>query len=158
MKLSEWLAWRIEQDILWATEASRSEKAFAEDGVHWQWVNPETDQPLVLNPMVSKFIGGNEDVFRVSLRSVEEWPAEHVEGTLPQFSLYGVEEVPVSVGGHIVRHDPARVLADLRGRLKTIRRCVEAQGSGSLAKRAFANDVLRDMAEAYPDQPDNLHD
>lgn len=157
MKLTDWLTWRIEQDILWATEASRRDSdSFAKDGAHWQWIDPETDEVVELKPMLTEYVGG-PDVLRVSLRSMEHWPTERC-GPLPQFALHAAEEVPTAVGGHIVRHDPARVLADLRGRLKTVQRCVEAQRSGSPDRKAFASEILRDMVEAYPDQPDDLHD
>lgn len=105
---------RLDEDALWATEASRrNDLPVAPGGVHWQWVDPDTDTVIAPSPELDDVVGG--DHFRVSLRSRENWPTEWA-GRLPQFAIPMAEEVPAAVGGHIVRHDPARVLAEVEAK------------------------------------------
>lgn len=101
---------RLDEDELWATEASRREGEQAHhSGVHWNWVSRDTDQEITPDPSREANVG-DEAGEAVSLRSREKWPG--AVGELPQFALYA-DEVNSAVGGHIIRHDPARVLADV---------------------------------------------
>lgn len=108
--LVQFLRSRLDEDAAWATEASRrDEGAPVPGGAHWQWEDGETDE--VITPDLSAKGPLDEDV-ALSLRSRETWPTGSV-GELPQFAIHAAEDVPVAVGGHIVRHDPARVLAEV---------------------------------------------
>ena len=108
-ELITFLRARHSEDELWATEASRrGDGPPAPGGVHWQWVDPDNDQVLEVDP-------GLDDLpCDPSLRSRETWPTNTGVGDLPQFAIYQTEEVPAAVAGHILRHDPARVLRDVR--------------------------------------------
>lgn len=146
--LITWLLAQIDDDLLWATEASRRDdgESFA-TGVHWQWEAPD-DQVVEAQPGLYEFVGG-PDGFTVSLRSREVWPTQHV-GELPQFAVSRAEEVPSAVGGHIVRHDPARVIRDLAARRRSVLMCQE-----NLALKVV-DAFLRDMAATYAERPGYL--
>lgn len=82
-------------------------------GEHWEWVrsghyDPLIDQPVDLDAEdpVDEFIANGSPV---SLRSVEEYPTEHV-GPLPHFVVNGEGETARAPARHIVLHDPASVL------------------------------------------------
>jgi len=155
-----WLLRQIDDDLAWAQEASRR-KAGGEamlEGVHWQWINPDNDTAAPLLPDTEEFVGA-WDENGVSLRSVERWETENVpdwSDGLPQFALYHVDEVPVAVGGHIVRHDPARVIRDLRARRRTVERCMDLRRYAAPGMALFADSVLRDFADAYAERPGYL--
>ncbi|MFF0277429.1 DUF6221 family protein [Streptomyces sp. NPDC004330] len=153
---------RLDEDERWAGEASRRHgQAAIEGGVHWQWVNPETDKTITPAPDLDEFVGG-EDNFRVSLRSRETWPNPPWE--LPQFAIPTAEEVPAAVGGHIVRHDPARVLAEVEAKRRIIALCepplVDVTGLGDAERQYMPGqgdpwgvDVLRLLALPYASHP-----
>lgn len=148
--MTDWLLQQIEEDLLWATEASRRDNGEAvEPGVHWQWETND-DRVVEPDPGLTEIVGGSDD-FSVSLRSKEVWPTASV-GPLPQFAIHTAEEVASAVGGHIVRHDPARVIRDLRARLVTIEQCIPAWRSGAPSERILAERVLRGMVETYAER------
>jgi hypothetical protein len=74
-------------------------------------------------------------------------------GELPQFALPSTQEVPSAVGGHIVRHDPARVLREIDAKRRTLIRCEEAMLSSMPGLRHFAKQTVREMAAVYADRP-----
>ena len=112
-ELVQWLRAQLDEDGLWATEASRQDDGLAaEGGVHWQWVDTATDKEVVPDPSRERRVGEEAEA-NVALRSRETWPTGCGVGDLPQFAIYRAEDVPSAVGGHIVRHDPARVLREI---------------------------------------------
>nr|WP_237281383.1 DUF6221 family protein [Streptomyces caniscabiei] len=104
---------------MWATEASRryGEQA-PEGGVHWCWEATGNDEEIQPDPSKEEWVGQVAES-AVSLRSRETWPT-HSVGELPQFAIPAVDEVPSAVGGHIVRHDPARVLREIDAKRRII--------------------------------------
>ncbi|HEY9408899.1 MAG TPA: DUF6221 family protein [Jiangellaceae bacterium] len=103
----------LDKDEWWAREASRlREQEGQPAGDHWQWEEGEGDQVLALDPAQSEYVGDEHGSVRVSLRSRELYPTPYV-GDLPNFAIGTAEEVPTTVAGHIVRHDPVRVLAEV---------------------------------------------
>lgn len=149
--MADWLVRQIEDDLMWARESSRrGQGPHIETGVHWQWETSD-DQVVTPQPGVEEFVGENEGS-QVDLRSREEFTTRHV-GRMPQFAICQAVEIPSAVGGHIVRHDPARVIADLTARLHTVRRCLAQASYGSPALIVFADEVLRDMTQAYAERP-----
>ncbi|MFC8267800.1 DUF6221 family protein [Streptomyces cinereoruber] len=111
---------RLDEDELWAMEASRRHDSQAHPGgVHWQWVNPETDTPVTVDPSRGPFLTDEEESYRFSLRSKEQFPTGSV-GLLPQFAIHSAEEIPFAAAGHIVRHDPARVLAEVDAKRRVL--------------------------------------
>lgn len=150
-QMADWLLKQIEDDLMWAREASRRSGSEAiETGVHWQWETSD-DQVVTPDPGLAEFVG-EEEGSQVDLRSREEFPT-HFAGTLPQFAIHEAVEVPSAVGGHIIRHDPARVIADLTARRLTVRRCLVQGQHGNPALTVFADEILRDMTQAYAERP-----
>ncbi|MER7213185.1 DUF6221 family protein [Streptosporangium sp. NPDC000239] len=142
--LIAFLGARLDEDQAWA-EACQ--------GHRWQWVRSEDDQVVTANPAQEECL--DEDSYGISLRSVENpdqepSPIGHAEG------------VESSVAGHIVRHDPARVLRDVSADRKLLARYAEAVKEQEEALAAFR--VARDewgssseeYADAYKDWSDAL--
>lgn len=122
--LVRWLTACLDEDELWATEASRRDDGpVHEGGVHWQWVEPETSAPVVPDPSRDELLTDDAGNFQFGLWSVEEFPTKFV-GPLPSFAIPSAEEVPASVAGHIIRHDPARVLREIDAKRRIIAQCV----------------------------------
>lgn len=112
MTIVEFLDARYDEIEWWAVEASRRDgDGHTPTGEHWHW-ECNQDHPVSLDPLTSEILSCAEGDWNVSLRSDEEYPTQSV-GPLPHFALPSVEEIPTVVAGHIVRHDPASVLADL---------------------------------------------
>ncbi len=110
--LAAWLRRQFDEDALWAVEASRDgDNPVPEGGAHWQWVGAENDAVIEPDPLVTEFV--DDDHRWVSLRSVERYPSSYSDDGLPQFAIHSAAQVPAAVGGHILRHDPAWVLADV---------------------------------------------
>lgn len=55
---------------------------------------------------------------------------------------------------HIARHDPARVLAEVDAKRRTLIRCEEEMLSGIPRLVHFAQQTVREMALPYADHPD----
>lgn len=110
---------QLAEDERVALEASRfdhDDRPQTPTGEHWQWVEGENDRVIPIDPVTDEYVGESLGEFRVSLRSVEEYPT-NMPYTLPHFVIHTAEEVPAICGLHIARHDPARVLAEVeRGR------------------------------------------
>jgi hypothetical protein len=116
--LVERLRAEIAQDELWALAASAPR--YPEDGptvaggVHWTWSTGGNWDPIAVDPMAS-YVGQDGDGWpSVTLRTVEEWRLSYggPDNTLP-IAICEAEELRTGDGGHIVRHDPARVLRDV---------------------------------------------
>ncbi|MFJ6729345.1 DUF6221 family protein [Streptomyces sp. NPDC091281] len=117
-----WLGEQLDEDELWAIEASRrSGGSSVEGGVHWRWMNTATDEEIVPAPERESYVGEMAEA-AVDLRSRETWPTTSGVGELPQFAIRYSEEVSSAVGGHIVRHDPARVLREVDAKRALIAR------------------------------------
>ncbi|MEC3994023.1 DUF6221 family protein [Actinacidiphila sp. DG2A-62] len=144
-ELVAFLRARRDEDALWAAEASRwDDGASIEGGAHWQWVDPETDEVVTLNPDQDEFVNG--DRLRVSLRSREEAMWGEFRRMLPQFVIHSAEEVRTAVGGHIARHDPARVLREAEAK----RKIVEDYAS-ALSERQAVRAEIRKILHTDPD-------
>lgn len=158
---------RLAEDELWALEASRrDESAPVAGGAHWQW-ETNHDQVLTIDPLTTTYIGDHAEGEYVSLRSVEEFPTS--VGSLPQFAISVAHEVPVCVGGHIARHDPARVLAEIAAKRAIVADYQIVRANNAIEKandgdevRAAARDliakslrmVLRRLASVWSAHPD----
>lgn len=155
-ELIAFLRARFDEDELWATEASRRQGGPApEGGVHWRWEDLEADEVLTVDPGRDEYVGGQ--AFSASLRSREQWPTTSGVGDLPQFAISTAEEVPSAVGGHIVRHDPARILREVEAKREIVRQadlylCDSGPGCGYRTKHGHS--VLRLLALPYDDHPD----
>lgn len=164
-ELVAFLLARLDEDELWAAEASRRDDGpVHEGGVHWQWVEPETSVPVVPDPSRDELLMDDADNSRFGLWSVEEFPTKYV-GPLPSFAIPSAEEVPASVAGHIIRHDPARVMWEIASKRRILAEVVpeidgmEARidgewgvGASDPAERESVT-LLRLLALSYSDHP-----
>jgi hypothetical protein len=167
--LVEFLNARYDEDEWWAREASRLRDQEGQPaGDHWQWEATDIDQVLVLDP--SQYEHVNDGVGSVSLRSRELYPTNFV-GDLPNFAIGAASEVPTTVAGHVVRHDPARVLAEVEAKRRIVESAAEIMDRGAFPEgvsdgrdpdevesdeglAALAEYHLRLLALPYADHPD----
>jgi len=78
-------------------------------GTHWCWEDGER------NPLQPGVEVEGLDTQAISLRTVEEYPTRHV-GPLPAFIIGQVEARQQGGLWHIARHDPARVLEEVKAK------------------------------------------
>lgn len=91
------------------------------------------------------FVGGKWNVYCAE----DETPHDDVETN--ELVVYGNG---AALSAHIARHDPARVLAEIEAKRRTLVRCEEALLSASPMLVHFAKQTLREMALPYPDRPE----
>lgn len=156
--LVQFLRDRFDEDVLWATEASRIEgiEQAPEGGVHWRWVSDDTDEELTPDPSKERTVGYETETSHVSLRSCEEWPSPSSDTPLPQFVLH-TEEPHSASAGHIIRHDPARVLVEIDAKRSVLDLAERARDHHETFVSGFAaalENTLRLHALAYADHPD----
>lgn len=172
---------RLAEDEQWALAASQPYQHAAEGatippgGVHWTWVVGENWTPVTADPAVDDTVGGPEQYgCPVNIASVEQWscnPWTMADGstlandrTMPRVVANQMVEVDSSAGGHIVRHDPARVLREVAAKRAILQRYVRAsevppsvagyvRGQDSGYTEACL-DALRDLASAWSDHPE----
>lgn len=102
--LTELLRASLDAEEAYARAASQDGKRSSPEGHHWQWVC-DCDTPTGLDPMLTETLEcANDDSFRFSLRSVEQYPSS--VGDLPSFAIHTAEEVRTAVAAHIIRNDP----------------------------------------------------
>jgi hypothetical protein len=146
---------RDEQVALEASRFEHDERPLTPTGEHWQWVETENDRVVPIDPMTDGYVGESLDEFRVSLRSVEEYPTSE-SWTLPHFVIHTAEEVPAICGVHIARWDPARVLAKVKAErriLDDITRNDYIDGLGNASTDGLAHRLLGYLAQSYAGQP-----
>ncbi|TDD37855.1 hypothetical protein E1287_07300 [Actinomadura sp. KC06] len=73
-------------------------------------------------------------------------------GDLPNFAIHYAEEVPTTVASHIVRHGPARVLAEVETKRRLIDQHVGYSGGGD--DDHWPVQTLRLLALPYASHPD----
>ncbi|MET8827527.1 DUF6221 family protein [Streptomyces sp. NPDC004610] len=154
-ELAHWLSARLDEDEHTARAASRRHgEPGPPGGVRWRWEDPETDETVVPDLDRGEYVGGDTEVdggdlgegVVVALRSAETWPTRHF-GELPQFGIDLAQNVDAAVGAHIVRHDPARVLAETDAKRRVLAWALTAPPSPS------RDHVLRLLALPYADRP-----
>lgn len=123
---------RLAEDEAWALAASQPYKYAAEGatvppgGVHWTWVVGENWTPVTPDPAVDDTVGGPEHYgCPVNLASVEQWRSQGSDHgwpvhMMPQTIATEMVEVDSSAAGHIVRHDPARVLREVAAKRRLL--------------------------------------
>lgn len=181
---------RLTDDEQWALAASQPYR-YADDGatvppsgVHWTWVTGDNWDPVTVDPVVDEYVGESAGGAYVNLASVEQWPGRpwtmNDGSTLPNDRLMratvagSMEEVRTAPAGHIVRHDPARVLRDVEAKraiLAAVRKWLDPHPGqecdhdgnpyGECVLHAAATgrvspEVLPLLAMAWSDHPDYL--
>jgi hypothetical protein len=87
--LVNFLKARLDEDEQVARAASRRKHdGWTPSGEHWQWVEPDQDQVLALDPVAEECLN---DYGRADLRSVEEYPVGSGLGNLPHFVVRSEE-------------------------------------------------------------------
>jgi len=125
---------QLDEDEAWARAACQaypyaSTGELPEGGVHWRWVAGDQRETVVPDPVADEFVGFDFGV--VHLATVEEWPTPTTYRpghSMPRIYDGGTEEMDSSAAGHIIRHDPARVLADVGAKRKIIDLHVSRRG------------------------------
>lgn len=157
--LVEFLLARITEDELWATEAGRhQDEPLVEGGEHWRWecrddeiVKPDTDR---------EFMECSHEGWSMSLRSVEQYPYRSFAGEGPSIHLSTDSELRPTVAGHIIRHDPVRVLAECEAKRRIIAEHPRDYSECGHCPGSYGNNeeypctTLRATALPYGDHPD----
>jgi hypothetical protein len=130
--LVTWLRTQLDEDEAWALAASRpyeyadeGSKA-PEGGVRWQWaVTGEDWVPTTPDPVVNEFVA--EPGHSCNLVTVQKWPVTYRFTAGKSFTRMqrrslanDIVEMDSAAAGHIVRHDPARVLAEVEAKRRII--------------------------------------
>lgn len=111
---------RLDEDEQWALAASapyryaEGNPTVSPGGVHWEWVGSENHEPASVNPVIDEMVTTVDRDWSVNLASVETWNSgvSHIRN-MRACVADSMEEVQATAAGHIARHDPARVLADV---------------------------------------------
>jgi hypothetical protein len=164
--LVTWLRAQIHYDEQMALAASgRDEERPGEFAERWQWVhtggpNPEysgyafVDQPVDLERWKDEvYVGGNgpSEAYRVSLRSLEQYPSS--SGSLPHFVIGETEELEVATARHIAEHDPARVLREVEAKRQIVDLCADMLWHDDRGPDYVSNGTLWLLALPYADRP-----
>lgn len=117
--IAAWLTAIWDEQEWWASEASRDRNGHTPTGEHWQW-ECSNDHVVTPQPLTDEALECPECESSVSLRSVEAYPTTSV-GLLPNFAIHTAEDISSTVAGHIIRHDPAAVLARIEADRQILR-------------------------------------
>lgn len=149
----------LDEDEQWALAASRpypyadGEPGVPAAGVRWQWVEGPDWEPARPDPAVREFVA--EPGVSCNLVSVETWPSSG--RLMPRPVATEIIEMDSAAAGHIVRHDPARVLREVAAKRRIIDECentINYQDHGW----SLAHPVLRLIALSYADHADYRED
>lgn len=118
---------RCTEDEIWAREASRFDPDPNQEGhtvpdlpegMHWRWGYgdnwAEVAPDMSIDPQMGK-LPDPDEWHQVTLVSVETWTWDHGNGTVWDMHEQVIDgsEVRTAAAGHIIRHDPARVLREV---------------------------------------------
>lgn len=157
--LVAWLRARLDEDELWAKAASapyHGDGPTVPGGVHWTWAVGPNWEHVAVDPTAS-YVGEPDDTGDVCLVTVEEFPMSY-GGPLPGNVLdCDGDEVRTGDAGHIVRHDPARVLREVEAKRWIVG---EHRPDGAdpcdahdASMRSSPCETLRWLALPYSDRP-----
>jgi len=161
MDLVTWLRAQLDQDEQWARAACQAypyaaDRTLPDGGVHWRWVGGEQWETVVPDPVGTEFV--DEECGSVHLATVEEWlTGGHA---MPRTYDGGIQELDPSAAGHIIRWDPARVLAEVEAKRAILNEYVLAAADLSpfdemaSGRERAVRAVLRLLALPYSDRPD----
>lgn len=171
-----WLVAQLDADEQWALAASKP-YPYAEGnpqipagGVHWTWVVGENWEPVTPDPVENEIVERDGD-WNCNLATVEQWEwksyGRAIEPGCMMRNTYAssIEEMDSAAAGHIVRHDPARVLAEVAAKRRIIERhpgataTDECPGCGAWLNGTWRTGPgetcpeLADVAAPYADRP-----
>lgn len=116
--LVTWLRQQLDDDERWALAANqpypyaKPPAVAPAGGVHWRWVAGEDWHTVTPDPVVDEFVA--EPGYPCNLATVEEWPSGH--HCVPRTYANDIIEMDSAAAGHIIRHDPARVLREVEAK------------------------------------------
>jgi len=122
--LVDFLRAQYDEEEAYARAASQSDHGATATGEHWVWECETTDRPVALDPAMSEYVEGF-DYSPVGLRSIEQYPSS--VGPLSHLVVHGQQEIRVVDAAHIVRWDPARVLAEVGSKRRILDEYTEAR-------------------------------
>jgi hypothetical protein len=154
----EFLKARLDEDEAWARAANQAypyaddeDKTLPDGGVHWRWVAGMAWDTVVPDPVTDPNGLVGFDQGHVNLATVEEWPTGSFGRTMPRTYANEIVEMDSSAAGHIIRHDPARVLRDIaakRALLEAYGRNLTSEAWLTLSPHIYA------MAAIWAEHPD----
>ena len=158
--LITWLRAQLDEDELWAKAASspsssRPSMEPVPGGVHWVWGlggNWEHYEPDPLEEYFGENWDGDERT--ITLITREEFDT-HSVGPLAHSVLSYVEEVRTVDAAHIARHDPARVLAEVDAKRRTLN-LHPLRSDGRICNEdedIYPCETVRLLALPYADRP-----
>jgi len=116
--LVAWLKTQLDEDELWAKAASAPphwrDQPPVEGGVHWTWAVGENWEPVQVDPL-TEYVGEDVEDGAPALVTVEGWTTSYDRRPLAH-KVLDPDEVRTVDAGHIVRHDPARVLREVEAK------------------------------------------
>lgn len=166
--IREFLEQRLTEDELWAKAASAPASYRADErpvppaGTHWTWAVGENWTPYRVDPL-EEYVGEGAGEYSSSLVTVEQWPwRSGPAGRTSPNKVLATEEVASGVGGHIVRHDPARVLRDVEAKRRILAAYVDDdrvrfgafESCSDSCPATVLDEVLKLLALPYGQHPD----
>ncbi|MFI8865331.1 DUF6221 family protein [Streptomyces sp. NPDC053707] len=159
---------RLDEDDLWATEASRTAGSdqIPDGGDHWGWTADDTDTCLTPVPSNESTLGYEVETCYATLCSYDDADSSPLsELTSPAQFILHAKKVPSAAAGHIIRHDPARVLREVEAKRRLLDVVLPDILSGDSAiegewmgESDMAGDLARTLALPYADHPDYRDD
>lgn len=175
MELREFIEQRISEDEQWARAASAPYEyatgaTAPEGGVHWTWALGENWEPTTVDPALDEWVGGEANYgCDVQLVTVEQWQMPN--RSTPQYAANTIVEFRATWAGHIVRHDPARVLRDVAAKRRILEMWEDPadvahlpdgvvdgrdpdERDEQIATASVIDVIVRDLAAVYAEHPD----
>lgn len=123
--IREWLSRQLDEDEAWARAACQAypyatDKTLPEGGVHWRWVAGQYWTTVIPDPATDTYSLVGFDIGAANLATVEEWPTDRPDKPMPRVYANEITEMDSSAAGHIARHDPARVLAEVAAKRRIL--------------------------------------
>ena len=172
-RLRTWLA----EDEMWAREASRFSAENSPErgwvvpeqipgGMHWRWAYGENWDAFTPDVSISPILNEvpePDEWHHVTLTSVETWEWRLESGgvsLMPERIIGDSDRVPTAAAGHIQRHDPAAVLADIAGKRALLDalaenvKCHDSDDRGYAAAMDAWELALTHLAAGYVGRPE----
>ncbi|GAB3994624.1 hypothetical protein GCM10029992_09660 [Glycomyces albus] len=156
MTIIDFIKARLDEDELWARSCSappEEEGPEFPEGVHWRWIKgPEqTTVRLPTDTEESEWLTAVAPGSLVWLATEETWARkdDEEEEELPGTYSEGIHLLDVDAAVHIVRHDPARVLAEVAAKRAVLDLVLADQNEHGGKNSDRWNQVMRLLALPY---------
>ena len=160
MNIGAFVRAEIDADEAWARACSDRVGEGGPDfaaGAHWAWVTG-LDQKTVPVPAMPRTDGAEsveEFGTLVWLATAETWTVTEDGDEMDVRGGYadGIHDLDGAAGGHIIRHDPARVLAGVAAKRALLELVLADQNANGGKNSDPWNQVMRLLALEYRDRP-----